>query len=427
MCLVGMFKDVYQMKLKTPIAIAENICEPWKPFWTQTNFRIITSSAHRIIRIPIMTINPEALRGVDRLKVMFIPDWSRGNPYQRLLRSGLEQAGVCVSFLHVPSGIFAVNRLLSRNKDCDVIHVHWIDDLIEHVYWNRNPIIVWAKLMLFWLDLTIVRLRGRRLVWTVHNLISHESRSDAIELRARCLLAKACDRMLFHSESARKRVGQLYAMDLRAKSVVIEHGNYIGHYPAARQNAAETRAGFGISGEETVVLFFGAIRAYKGVEKLIPAFLNVQRQDIRLVIAGKPWTEQIRAELERQTGADSRVVRILGYVPEERVSELFSIADVVVVPFERTLTSGSVLLAMSMGKALLLPEDARQLDVVDDDGAVIYGNDAELTTALENLNVEDLKQKGNHNLERMRAADWNGIGARVAAEYRPQERREVTR
>lgn len=351
------------------------------------------------------------------LKVLFAPDWSRGNPYQRLLASGLEDAGVAVRFATVPPGLFALNKILSLNKDIDVFHAHWINDFIEHVYWNLSPRVVQAKLWLFWLDLMLVRLRGKRLVWTVHNLISHESPCAEIELRARKIIAKASNRILFHSESARSRVEELYGMPLHHKSSIIEHGNFIGYYPQAMSGEAALRAGLGISEKEVCILFFGAIRPYKGVEKLIATFISLNRPDLRLVIAGKPLTDKMREEIEHSTSNNPRIHLELGYASEQRVAELFCLADVVVLPFERTLTSGSVLLAMSMGKGLLLPEEARSLDVVDDYGALFFANDRELVNALGKLQRNDFQDKGAYNLERMRKVSWTEIGRRLAKEY----------
>lgn len=349
--------------------------------------------------------------------VVFVPDWSRGNPYQRLLRAGIEKSGLSVSFAAVPAGLFPINRLLKKYAECSIVHIHWIDDLIEHVYWNRTPIVVSAKLLLFWLDIAIARIRGRRIVWTVHNLISHESPAPDIELRARRLLASVASRLFFHGKSALDRVQALYRMNLGPKASIIEHGNYIGHYPAPRQPTAELRRSRGIADDDVVVLFFGAIRGYKGLERLIPAFGGVARRNIRLLVAGKCYSPAIAEKLAMETGKDDRVSLTLGFVPEPEVSELFAIADVVVAPFERTLTSGSVILAMSMGKALVLPNEARLLDVVSDEGADFFETDAELKQFLENADRTELKRKGEFNLLRMQSADWMAIGKRVVKAY----------
>ena len=353
----------------------------------------------------------------NKLNALFAPDWSRGNPYQKLLRAGLENAGVKVSFCAVPPGIFSLNKILNRNKNIDVFHVHWINDFIEHLYWNRNPLVVCAKLWLFWLDLILVRLRGKKLVWTVHNLISHESPSPEIELRARRIIARAANRVVFHSESARRRVEELYGMSLQSNSAIVEHGNFIGYYPNPDEESDALRMRLGILPQDICVLFFGGIRAYKGVEKLISCVRSITRQDLRLIIAGKPLPESLKVDIENACHSDPRIHLELGHVPDKRVAELFCVADVVVLPFERTLTSGSVLLAMSMGKGLLLPEEARSLDVIDDNGALFFANDRNLVDALGKLKRDDFQDKGAYNLEQMRKVSWDDIGRRLAKEY----------
>jgi hypothetical protein len=121
--------------------------------------------------------------------------------------------------------------------------------------------------------------------------------------------------------------------------------------------------------------------------------------------------------LDEVSAIDPRVIVIPEFVPDEMVAPMFAVADVVAIPFERTLTSGSTVLAMTMGKATVLPVDAKVFDLVDERSALFFRSMPELTHIFETLDKEDLIQRG---LEARLQADrlnWSGIGGQVYRAY----------
>jgi glycosyltransferase involved in cell wall biosynthesis len=104
-------------------------------------------------------------------------------------------------------------------------------------------------------------------------------------------------------------------------------------------------------------LFFGNVRPYKNVPLLIEAFRAVShaQRDVQLVIAGQPGRMMEVDELQRLAAADSRVRLALEFIPDEKVPLYMGAADVVVLPFNSILNSGSVFLALSFNRAVLAP------------------------------------------------------------------------
>ncbi|XVJ68846.1 MAG: glycosyltransferase [Rhizobacter sp.] len=349
--------------------------------------------------------------------VVFLPDWRAGNPYQLLLAQALGAQGVRVGFHAMPRGLFALNRLPALVRNNKTLHLHWVNDLIAHLVWPQNAVLRRLKRWCLWMDVMLMRARGTRVVWTVHNLVSHESPDPTAEVAARRLLAGCCSHLVVHSASAVRELEAAWGMNLSQRASVVPHGNYDGCYPVADGQSNALRERLDVPADALCILFFGAVRRYKGVLALVRAMSKVQRQDLRLVIAGKPNEASLKAELESSAAADKRIVLALEFIPDEAVASFFSLAHAVVVPFERTLTSGSVVLAMTMGKATLLPNEARVFDLANQNTSLFFESMDDLAAVIEVLDASDLHQRGLGARAVANSLAWSGIASALKQVY----------
>lgn len=350
-------------------------------------------------------------------EVIFLPNWSASNPYLNRLAEGLTRCGYSIRMADYPEGFFPLNKVVSRHPSSRIIHLHWVYSLVDPVVWSGNSMKRNMKLTLLMLDLFLARARGVRIVWTIHNLTSHESANVGIEVRVRRRLARLCSHVLVHSFGALKLVERTYGLSLTRNATVVPHGNYDGCYVGMPGGVDRLRARFGLRPENIVVLFFGLVRQYKGVERLIEAFRLVDDPNLRMVIAGKPQDQEFGDSILASAASDPRISCALGFVPDEDVSDFFALADLVALPFERTLTSGSATLAFTMGKALLVPDNARIFDFVSDQNAFFFETREELIAALSGLDKERLGTMGKSARHAVEKMDWSTIGKQVAAAY----------
>jgi beta-1,4-mannosyltransferase len=353
-----------------------------------------------------------------RKQVLHMPAWL-DNPYQTLLARGLRTAGWEVVFSQYPRTRtrLSVSRAATSHGAPSAIHLHWPDAYFKPSMVANNDLRLGLGIVQIRLDIWKARRNGRRVVWTVHNEVSHESRDPEREIMLNRVLAGAVDKMIFHSENARDSFTAKVGESARDKSVVIPHGNYIGCYKNDPVEEESLRQKLKLQPHHTVLLCFGQIRRYKCIPQVIRAFRDTQNPTLRLIIVGKAHSPEVEAEVIEAAGADPRVIIQFGRIPDELVAPLFALSDAMVFGFERILTSGSALLGMSFGKALILPDSARVLGIGNDNGAYYYCDVAELRKQLDSLDQLRLQEMGEANLCAAEQLNWEAIGARVAQTY----------
>ena len=142
---------------------------------------------------------------------------------------------------------------------------------------------------------------------------------------------------------------------------MVPHGHFAEWHPAAPSRVQARRA-LGFPSAATVVLYFGLIRGYKGVEELVSVFRDLPSSDLRLAIVGKPKTEDLGRRLWELTGDDQRVSLDLQFAQKERLVQYIAASDVVALPYTHSLTSGSAILAASLGRPIIAPSTGCLID-----------------------------------------------------------------
>jgi len=284
--------------------------------------------------------------GGARLRIASLPPPLPENPYQRLLYDGLEQEGVVL----VDSQNLDLGWLLRSRGDIDVLHFHW-----PEVYYRHHSAATRVALVLSWLRLGVFALRllaaralGYTIVWTVHQVRPHESRSPLLDRAGTSLLARSAHLLVAHDRSTADRAAEAFGRS--RKPALVAHGSYIGVYPEGRTRS-EVRAELGLSDDAFVFLSLGHLRRYKGLDLLLGAFeaTRTSLPDARLVLAGLAIDGAEGEAASAAATADARVKASLGFVPDERVAELFGAADAAVLPRSDGGTSGARVLALSLG------------------------------------------------------------------------------
>jgi beta-1,4-mannosyltransferase len=358
------------------------------------------------------SVEPSAGGRQPTLKVLAFPrDW---NPYQELLYGPMRadpDLGITIAYSARLPYVwpFAVPMTLvgRRLQGYRILHVHWQALQVSSRVPGSRRLSYWSYRAFYRLALTL----GYVVVWTVHNVVPHETQTtDDVDVSVR--LSRIATAKIVHSQHARD---QMVARGLDAgETTVIPHGNYIGVYPDTISRD-EMRERLGLAPDDVAVLFFGNMRPYKGVNDLLAAWPLLEGTRARLIAAGECSDEQLQEGL-RGTAATFINRRIA----DQEVAALFQASDVVCAPFRAVTTSGSVLLALSFGRPVVVPRTGAMLDLPSEVGFFYDSGapDGLVSALLAAVSSKDLASVQDAARAYAAAISWEAVARATAAVYR---------
>lgn len=230
------------------------------------------------------------------------------------------------------------------------------------------------------------RRNGARVVYLCHNVLPHER--GRLDVRLARFGLGGADGFLAQSRTDLELLDGLFPERPRELTPLPA----FDFFTRGRLTRAAARNALGVHGP--VALFFGLVRAYKGLDVLLQALAVARRTlPVQLVVAGefyqdrRPYEEQVAA-----LGIGDAVRLIDRYIPNEEVERYFLAADVVVLPYTSATQSGIAQIALSFERPVIvtrvggLPEAVRDGET----GLVVPPGDPQaLAEALLGICTED--------------------------------------
>lgn len=222
---------------------------------------------------------------------------------------------------------------------------------VLHILWNNKLEVLDRTLILLY-----YRSLGKRLAFTAHNVnIRRRDGNDSWLNRATLRIQyRLVDHIFVHTEQMRRELQSDFNVPER-KITVIPFG-INNTVPNTDLTPVAAKRRLGLTTNHKVILFFGLITPYKGLEYLVEALTLEVRycEGIRLIIAGKVnrGCEDYWSEIQRRIvsgGIKEQITERIQHIPDEEVELYFKAADVLVVPYTHIYQSGVLLLAYSFG------------------------------------------------------------------------------
>ena len=219
-----------------------------------------------------------------------------------------------------------------------------------HILWNNKfQILDRTLLLLFY------RALGHRIVFTAHNV--NAARRDGNDTLLNRLTLKIqyqlVDHIFVHTDQMGRELKSEFG--IAADNVSVIPFGINSTVPNTDLTNSEARQRLGVTESHKVVLFFGNIAPYKGLEYLVDAIalLAPKCADYRLVIAGSPkncvsYWEAIQRRISCPELRSSVIERI-EYVPDADTEIYFKAADVLVLPYVHIFQSGVLFLGYNFG------------------------------------------------------------------------------
>jgi len=221
---------------------------------------------------------------------------------------------------------------------------------IFHLLWNNKFELFDRTLLLIY-----YKLLGKRLVFTAHNvnIAKRDGRDTWLNRASLGVQYWLVDHIFVHTERMKRELISDFNAPPR-KITVIPFG-INNTLPNTELGTEEARNRFGLSKGERVLLFFGNIAPYKGLEFLIEALPEILADgaNYRLLIAGNvknaaSYWQTIQDTVAR-LGLEKHILQEIKYIPDDQVEVYFKAADVLVLPYTHIFQSGVLFLGYSFG------------------------------------------------------------------------------
>ena len=261
----------------------------------------------------------------------------------------------------------------------------------------------------FWTIVSLVKHNVEsEVVFICHNVIEHESHRLK-KLATKAFLSKA-DRIITHSQEDTLRLKDLLGNGVNA--ITAFHPTYTD-LSNRRYTKEQARDNLGLTGN--VLLFFGFVRQYKGLDVLLDAMpIMMKEKNITLLIVGEFWSDK-QSYLDQigRNGTSANVRIVDKYVPNEEIGIYFAASDLVVQPYISASGSGICQIAYGFDRPVVATNVGSLSEVVRDgvNGRLVEpGNPPKLARViLESLESDTLSNFNINAKSTKEAFSWERV------------------
>ena len=195
----------------------------------------------------------------------------------------------------------------------------------------------------------------KKIIFTAHNIDKGErdEKNTFGNKFSLNFLYKIVDHLIVHTDKMRLQLIENFDVP-ESKITVIPHG-IMDVVPKTNMTPTEARGKLDLTAKDKVILFFGNIAPYKGLEYLILALSKLvgKYSDLRVVLAGnikdcKEYWEDVQKTIQEH-GLSRNIISRIEHIPDGEVEIYFKSADVLALPYKHIFQSGVIFLSYNFG------------------------------------------------------------------------------
>lgn len=322
---------------------------------------------------------------------MLCPDAS--GPYLEHLKRHLERGGAkvqMVSWFGKQTPWSVIQLIVFRLMGYRTLNLNWLP--FNHLFQMR-------------LARRLCGALGIRMVWTVHNLRPHvvllgSEENDEEAMRYVMVWAEAG---IVHCERTGEEFRLKYGTSLPL--TVIPFANYIGSVRPA--DPAASRKKLRIPEDKVAVLMLGPNRWNKGVRTYLEVVASLPDSYLG-VLVGRCGNPEIRALIgEYAAKYPGRFMVRLDDLSNEEMAEHYAATDLVFMPYEDNTSSGSMMEAISLGKAVVSSDKGNMYMLVrNGENGYISNGKEELVAMIRSIDRAKAEEMGRRSLEIAGSYSW---------------------
>jgi glycosyltransferase involved in cell wall biosynthesis len=290
-----------------------------------------------------------------------------------------------------------------------ILHVQWISFIAE------TSLGLWS--------LKLAKAMGVKIVYTVHNVLPHDTGLTYKSIFKRTY--QFMDALICHTSRAKNELITEFGISDK-KIWVIPHGPMFND--RVNTSSTDARKLLSYREDQVVILCFGVIRPYKGIEFLLDALKIVigKNKNTLLVIAGNgeaAYLDKIRKYIS-ELNLNENVRQDFKYIPNNELPIYFQAADILVYPYKNVTQSGALLTGMAYGKPIVASSVGGLKETLLNGkiGLLVeYGNAKDLADALTTLinSPEERTRLGNAALSELEDKySWDVIAEKTLECYK---------
>jgi glycosyltransferase involved in cell wall biosynthesis len=295
-------------------------------------------------------------------------------------------------------------------------------DIIHIQHWAYYTSAIYCMI------LPVLRLRGKKIVLTIHNITPHTTDlSDIlIDKISNKILFPFTDVFIVHNTRNKQKIMELYKID-EDKIYITTHGTLKPYAPIKGISKIAARKKLNIPLGKKVILFFGYMWEYKGLDDMLNSLFLIKQKikNVLVLIAGQPLKNWDKYEkIIKDNNLENYIIRKLGYISDSDLECFFSCADLVVIPYKHSPfdTHGGVgALTIFFKKPLMVTDVGGLPEYIKDDRAISKPNNPiEMSHKIINiLNEEGLLKKLSQDSEQLsQELNWDNIAEKNFAIYK---------
>jgi glycosyltransferase involved in cell wall biosynthesis len=286
----------------------------------------------------------------------------------RLAKEFIAEGNECsiISFsLQYPSLLFPGTSQYTDEPAPERLVIHSFINSINPLSWfnagkkirKQNPDIIVVR---YWIPFigpalgtilrTVKKNKHVKIICIADNIIPHEKRPGDILFTKYFL--KPCDAFITMSQ---KVLEDLRQFEKQKPAQLVHHPLYDSFGERIEKNAA--RQHLGLNNDEKIVLFFGFIRKYKGLDLLLQAMADerIKKENIKLLIAGEFYEdEKPFLELIKNNRLENNVILKTNFIPDSEVKFYLCSGDCIVQPYRNATQSGVTPLAYHFERPMIV-------------------------------------------------------------------------
>ncbi|KCZ70613.1 glycosyltransferase [Candidatus Methanoperedens nitroreducens] len=286
---------------------------------------------------------------------------------------------------------------------------------IVHAQWWAHPLAP-----VFFVTLFIAKLGGKKIIITVHNVQPHEK--NRINTFLNNIVLRLGDSFIAHGGKNRESLSQIY--NINQDEIAVIHHGILTPVTVRGITKEDARKFLNISSIKKVLLFFGNLRDYKGLDILLKAVMQIvkESENVILLIAGQSWEDWSKYQkIIDENKLEQYIIKKLDFIPPSEVEYYFSASDLVILPYKYfDSQSGVGALALPFKKPMVVTNVGGLSDFVKDKRAIAEPNDPQdlAEVVIEVFRDETLLLKlAKDSEELLEELNWDKIGEETIKMY----------